>query len=257
MSPPSRLRERLKPIRDPLGARSLPMPSNDRRLIAATAGRRPSISEQPCRSALRSACMKSSIALAGPAFAAMVALGACSQPEHTSAAPPTSQPEYEAATAPTATTPAVQTEAPRTTPSTVLSLDGLGDLRIGQPLPPGWNAPGGETSDVCRTATSSQYPGVVALITDGLVRRITLGQTSTVKLTEGVGVGSSEGDVQAWFAGFREEPHKYEPAPAKYLTAPNAANASSALRFEVGADGRVERVHVGIMPMLGYVEGCG
>jgi hypothetical protein len=40
------------------------------------------------------------------------------------------------------------------------------------------------------------------------------------------------------------------------LTAPNAASGDPALRFEIGADGKVSLIHVGTMPVLGYVEGC-
>ena len=104
--------------------------------------------------------------------------------------------------------------------------------------------------------TSPKYPGVYAIVSKGAVQRITLGQSSTVKLAEGVGVGSSEQQVMQWFGGFREEAHKYEPAPAKYLTAPNAASGSSALRFEIGTDSKVKMIHVGLMPALAYVEGC-
>ena len=83
-----------------------------------------------------------------------------------------------------------------------------------------------------------------------------MGQRSDVKLFEGVGVGSTEQAVNGAFPGFRSEPHKYEAAPAKYLTAPNAASGGPALRFEIGADGKVKLMHVGTMPVLGYVEGC-
>jgi hypothetical protein len=52
----------------------------------------------------------------------------------------------------------------------------------------------------------------------------------------------------------REEPHEYVETPAKYLTAPNAAGGDPALRFEFGREGKVN--HVGLMPVLAYVEGC-
>lgn len=140
----------------------------------------------------------------------------------------------------------------------VLALEGLGDLRIGEAVPAGssWAERGAQASDACRTVTSPDYPGVYAIVEKGKVRRITLGQRSEVRLVEGIGVGSSEADVKKWFAGFREEPHKYEPAPAKYLTAPNARSGDPALRFEIGQDGKVKLIHVGTMPVLGYVEGC-
>lgn len=141
----------------------------------------------------------------------------------------------------------------------VIGLEGLGDLRIGQLVHKGstWVERGAQTGDACRTVTSPDYPGVYAIVSDGKVGRITVGQRSTVKLVEGIGVGSSEQDVGKWFGGFRAEPHKYVEPPAKYLTAPNAASGDPAVRFEIGKDGKVSLIHVGTMPVLGYVEGCG
>jgi hypothetical protein len=148
---------------------------------------------------------------------------------------------------------------PATPTSTkVIGLEGLADLRIGQPVPAGssWAPRGAQISDDCRTFSSPDYPGVYAIVSEGKVQRITVGQRSDVKLVEGIGAGATEKAVRDSFPGFREEPHKYSEAPAKYLTAPNAPSGDSALRFEIGQDGLVSLVHVGMMPVLGYVEGC-
>ncbi len=186
-----------------------------------------------------------------------VALAACSSE-------PAKAPEQPSDTATSsATTDETVSEAPVATPMAtadpkVLSLEGLGDLKIGQAVPAGssWAERGAQQSDACRTVTSPDYPGVYAIVEQGKVQRITLGQRSEVTLVEGIGVGSSEADVKKWFAGFREEPHQYEGSPAKYLTAPNAGSGDPALRFEIGQDGKVKLIHVGTMPVLGYVEGC-
>jgi len=138
----------------------------------------------------------------------------------------------------------------------VLTLQGLGDLKIGKPLPASWKIGPNQASDQCLIATSPGYPGVYAIVEGGKVRRVSVGHRSEVKLVEGIGPGSSEADVKKWFAGFREEPHAYQSAPAKYLTAPNAKSGDPALRFEIGTDGKVDVMHVGTMPQLGYVEGC-
>ncbi len=140
----------------------------------------------------------------------------------------------------------------------VLTLEGLGALRIGQAVPAssGWAERGAQASDTCRTISSPDFPGVYAIVEGGKVRRITIGERSDVKLIEGIGVGSTEAEVRAAFPGFRHAPHEYSDPPAKYLTAPNAAGGDPALRFEIGADSRVSLVHVGTMPVLGYVEGC-
>ena len=189
-----------------------------------------------------------------PALAALAlasTLGACSQEQKTTAT-------TEAAPATSTATPSGPAAAPALAASKVLGLEGLGDLRIGAPPPTSgsWAERGAQASDGCRTLTSPAYPGVYAMVTGGEVKRITVGQRSDVKLAEGIGVGASEADVQKWFAGFRGEPHKYESAPAKYLTAPNAASGDPALRFEIGTNGQVSLIHIGVMPELAFVEGC-
>lgn len=140
----------------------------------------------------------------------------------------------------------------------MLSLGCLGALKIGGPVPAGssWTERGAQIPGACRTIGSPDFPGVHAIVEEGKVRRITLGERSGVKLIEGMGVGVSEVEVRAAFPGFREEPHKYVEKPAKYLTAPNSASGDPALRFEIGRDGKVALIHVGTMPVLGYVEGC-
>lgn len=138
-----------------------------------------------------------------------------------------------------------------------LALEGLGDLVIGKPVPAGnsFAERGAQIGDECRTISSPAYPGVYA-ITDGAggpVRRITVGERSDVKLTEGIGVGATEQEVRAVFPGFRATPHKYLAAPGKYITQPGD---DPRLRFEIGENGRVSLIHAGLMPELGYVEGC-
>ncbi|MBI1406079.1 MAG: hypothetical protein GC145_08135 [Caulobacter sp.] len=194
------------------------------------------------------------------ALALALTLAACSpEPKEPAPAPsatgsvPDSPVPPPATPAPTAPAPSTPVRSDRT-----LGLEGLGDLRIGQPPPAGssWAERGAQESDACRTITSPDYPGVYAIVVGGKVQRITVGQRSDVKLAEGIGVGATEAEVKSWFGGFRETPHKYEAAPAKYLTAPNAESGEPALRFEIGRDGKVKLIHVGMMPVLGYVEGC-
>ena len=191
------------------------------------------------------------------ALAPIAVLVACSsQPDTQPTAAPSETPSPAASAEPEA--PA--TPAPAATPvaANVLRLEGLGDLEVGKPVPKGssWKADGVQASDTCLTYNSKAYPGVYAIVEDGAVRRITVGEGSRVKLVEGIGVGDSEADVKKWFAGFREAPHTYEAAPAKYLTAPNGESGDPALRFEIDAGRKVSFIHVGTWPVLGYVEGC-
>ncbi|MGB5725039.1 MAG: hypothetical protein WBM39_11560, partial [Parasphingorhabdus sp.] len=150
--------------------------------------------------------------------------------------------------------------APATPPApsaNTLSLAGLGDLRIGAAVPATsrWREEEVQASDTCRVLTSPDYPGGYAITEGGKIRRISIGERSPVKLAKGIALGASEADVKKQFP-FPATPHKYADAPAKYLTAPNAASGDSALRFEIGSDGKVGQIHVGTMPVLGYVEAC-
>ena len=195
-----------------------------------------------------------------PAAVLLLAIAACS-PEPADApvvanvadegTPPTPAPQLP--DAPPATTPAAAAPAART-----LTLEGLGALRIGAAVPAGsgWAELGPQIPGACTTVSSPDFPGTYAIVTGGKVRRITVGEQSNIKLVEGIGTGATEAAVRAGFPGFRAEPHQYVEAPAKYLTAPNAAGGDSALRFEIGADRKVILIHIGTMPVLGYVEGC-
>lgn len=140
-----------------------------------------------------------------------------------------------------------------------LTSAGLGDLKIGDPVPAGssWSVPDTNTGQGCVTTRSSEYKGVYAILEKGKVERITLRTDSSVKLAGGVGIGAREEEVKRQFPGLHEEVHKYDTAPAKYLTSPDASPTKSGLRFEIKADGSVGLIHAGRTPVLTYVEGCG
>jgi hypothetical protein len=191
------------------------------------------------------------------AIALPVLLAACSS-EAPQADPATAPASESAADEMASEAPPAPSESASPAATRTLTLEGLDDLVIGRPVPTSsdWKMRGAQASDECLTYSSPRFPGVYAIVEDKAVRRITVGQGSDVRLVEGIGVGASERTVMAQFAGFRSEPHKYEQAPAKYLTAPNAGGKDSALRFEIGSDGKVSLIHVGTSPTLEYVEGC-
>lgn len=221
--------------------------------------------------------MRTLVSAPALSLALSLALAACSsEPDTPNATEPPAAtqdvPEADPRPAPavtptpsTAPTPSPSAEQPAAgasisppSPGKTLALEGLGTLRIGAAVPRGgsWAERGAQIDGDCRTVSSPSYPGVYAIVSGGKVRRITVGERSDVRLIEGIGVGASERDVKRAFAGFREAPHEYERAPAKYLTAPNARRGEPALRFEIGQDRKVSLIHVGTMPVLGYVEGC-
>lgn len=139
----------------------------------------------------------------------------------------------------------------------VLTLGGLGALKIGQAVPKGgtWAERGAQTSETCRLLSSPKYPGVYAIAEGGKVRRITVSEKSDVRTAEGIGSGSTRAQVDGAFPGLRETPHHYVEG-GKYLTAPGAEKGDVAVRFELDAAGKVTAMHTGTMPVLGYVEGC-
>ncbi|QIG81736.1 hypothetical protein G5C33_02045 [Sphingosinithalassobacter tenebrarum] len=192
------------------------------------------------------------------ATALALSLAACS-PASEEVAQSANQATANATEALTPIDPGTPTPSPGVTAdANTLTLEGLGALKIGEPVPEGsgWAERGAQVSDMCRTISAPDYPGVYAIVSDEIVRRITVGQRSDVTLVEGIGAGATEAQVREAFPGFRETPHKYVDAPAKYLTAPNADSGDPALRFEIDAQGEVSMMHVGTMPVLGYVEGC-
>ena len=182
------------------------------------------------------------------AAATCLALSACSPAPDKDTPQPA---EHRGADAPVATAPVPAKNE--------LTLAGLADLKIGEAAPEGsdWQARGAPVGNGCSTARSADFPGIYALIEDGKVRRITAGEGSTVKLAGGISVGASEAAAKARFPTFAEEPHKYEEAPAKYLMTPDLKPGVTGVRLEIKADGKVGLIHVGQLPVLAYVEGCG
>jgi hypothetical protein len=190
---------------------------------------------------------------------ALVLVSACSSPEPAATDDAGRATEAAMPSAPALPSGMASPAAPDTSaaaaPTETIGLEGLGDLLIGKPVPAGstFAVRGAQIPDsTCKTLSSPDYPGIYAMVNDEEVRRISVGRDSPVKLVEGIGPGSSEKAVLKAFPGFEASPHKYVAAPAKYLTQPGN---DPRLRFEIEG-GKVSVMHVGLMPELGYVEGC-
>jgi len=195
------------------------------------------------------------------AAASLLLLAACNAPEP--------------ADAPAAETPA----APATIPAdpNALTAEGFGPLRIGMTkaeveavLGPDSNpaAVGGAEPEVCDQWRPERAPeGLLVMIQDGVLTRISVAEPSTLKTDRGIGVGDSTDAVRAAY-GARAvlEPHKYSPAPAGniFIWASGApANADAyvqdpaarGVRYEINEEGQVGIIHVG-GPSIQLVEGC-
>lgn len=206
--------------------------------------------------------MKPAILLA----ASLIALAACGGGE----APAPSPPAADAVAPQTAPPPA---PAPAT--SAALTSQGWGPVKIGMTkteviaaLGPDANpdAVGGPDPESCEEFRPANAPeGFFVMIEGGKVSRISLTELSPVKTDKGLGLGDTAETVKAAYgASARVEPHKYQDAPAEYITiwdnGPRQEDyvedpAARGLVYEIDGTGKVGMIHAG-GPSIQYVEGC-
>ncbi len=170
--------------------------------------------------------------------------------------------------------PAPVREAPAT--ADVLTAEGFGPLRIGMSRaevvkalgedsdPAAVGGPDPETCDEFRPARAPE--DMLVMIERGGLTSIALVGGSKVATDRGLRLGAEAAAVRAAYGeALRAEPHKYEEAPAEYLTAwtkeaPRGEDYSSnpaarGIRYEIGRSGKVRAIHAG-GPSIQYVEGC-
>lgn len=193
---------------------------------------------------------------------ALLALAACNAPE--SAKTPDAK-------APETVAPAVVADAAS---ATVLTPLGYGPLKIGMTQaevdaavgPPPANAAEAEPSE-CRYYHPPRAPaGMLVMVENGILTRLTATKDATVKTEDGVGVGYDGDQLKARYgAAATVTPHKYQGAPSAYVTLwpgkPQLQGAyvtdptARGLVYEIGQDGKVAFIHAG-GPSIQNVEGC-
>jgi hypothetical protein len=157
----------------------------------------------------------------------------------------------------------------------VLTAEGYGPLRIGMTLdeveaalgpdsdPAADGGPEPESCDQFRPARAPE--GLLVMIEDGRLTRISLHDGSTVATDRGLRVGATRAEVKAAHGPeLRSEPHEYESPEGEYLTiwtredrGPDGFPGPEArgIRYEVASDGKVAIIHAG-GPSIQLVEGC-
>jgi len=202
-----------------------------------------------------------------PALAAALLLGGCGEGG-------TSGPDNEAAAAGSASA-AAPVAAPEAPARAVLTAEGFGPLRIGMSRaevvralgedsdPEAVGGPDPESCDMFRPLRAPA--GMLVMIEEGRLTSISLIEGARVATDRGLSVGAAAAAVRAAYGGALEAgPHKYEEAPAEYLTfwtkdAPRgdeyAAASARGIRYEIGGRGAVQAIHAG-GPSIQYVEGC-
>lgn len=174
------------------------------------------------------------------------------------------QPAAPAPAAPVATpTPPVDAHA--------VTAEGWGPLRIGMTrteitaaLGPDSDpdAVGGADPAACDQFRPQRAPeGMLLMIEEGRLSRISLIRPSTLKTDHGFGLGDGAAAIKAAYgAAAVATPHKYEAAPAEYITAwsrppSEVPGTERGIVYEIGGDGTVNAIHAG-GPSIEYVEGC-
>lgn len=145
-----------------------------------------------------------------------------------------------------------------------LEVTGYGPMTIGMTLAEArvashqpMNGEAIEDANTCveQPFTTTDGDTLYLMFEDSRLARVTASAEAThTRTAQNVGVGSTDAEVRAAYQNVREEPAKYEAAPAHDLiiwTAPDRAG----FRFEVDASGHVNAVHAG-GPAILYVEGC-
>jgi hypothetical protein len=194
-------------------------------------------------------------------FLAAVLIAGCTVAD--TASPPETNAPAEANAQPDGTSSA-EPDAPAS-----LTADGWGPLRIGmtrqevvtasgEDANP--EAVGGPDPDSCDEFRPSRAPeGMLVMIEQGRLSRISLSEGSDVRTDEGFAVGDSAATIKAAYGSeAAATPHKYSPAPAEYITVWQGGASGPDARgmvYEVGTDGRVSHIHAG-GPSIKYVEGC-
>lgn len=151
----------------------------------------------------------------------------------------------------------------------VITYDGWGPLRIGMTLaevtaaagpdanPDAVGGPDPASCDEFRPASAPN--GVLVMIENGVLTRISVSRNTGIRTPEGFTVGDPDSLILARYGRrARVVPHKYQEPPAKYITiwrgSPSDTDARGIL-YEIGTDGVVAHLRAGGRS-IEYVEGC-
>jgi hypothetical protein len=179
------------------------------------------------------------------------------------------------APADTTPTPAAEATPPPAADANALTSTGWGPLKIGMTLaevtaaagpdsnPDDVGGPEPEYCDQFRPANAPE--GLLVMIEQGKLTRISLIEMSPLKTDKGLGIGDTAAAVKAAYGSSAQTgPHKYQDAPAEYITVwdggPRAEpyvqdETARGLVYEIDGTGKVGAIHAG-SPSIQYVEGC-
>ncbi len=170
----------------------------------------------------------------------------------------------------------VETPPPVMAPtSDMITPQGWGPLRIGMTLDEvtaalgpdaNPNSVGGADPEACDEFRPQNAPeGILVMIESGKLTRVSLIEMSPLKSDKGLGIGDTAETVKtAYGPAAQVGPHKYQDAPAEYITVWEGGprtepyvqdEAARGLLYEIDGTGKVGAVRAG-GPSIQYVEGC-
>jgi len=171
--------------------------------------------------------------------------------------------------------PAAETTPPPAADANALTPTGWGPLKIGMTLAEVTAAAGpdsdpdsvgGAEPEYCDQFRPANAPeGILVMIEQGKLTRISLVEMSPLKTDKGLGIGDTAAAVKtAYGAAASVGPHKYQDAPAEYITVWDGGprtesyvqdEAARGLVYEIDGTGKVGAIHAG-GPSIQLVEGC-
>jgi hypothetical protein len=173
--------------------------------------------------------------------------------------------------------PVAEASPPSSTPAAgdTLTAEGFGPLKIGMTLaevtaalgpdsdPDAVGGPDPESCDEFRPERAPE--GLLVMIQEGKLTRISLVELSDIKTDKGLGIGDAAAAIKtAYGADAKATPHKYQDAPAEYVTwwqgGPRTEpyvedEAARGIVYEIDGTGKAGAIHAG-GPSIQYVEGC-
>ncbi|KQW83792.1 hypothetical protein [Brevundimonas sp. Root1279] len=200
------------------------------------------------------------LALASIAALSLAACGAPDPVEPKDAAPAPGSPAEPAATTP---------EAP-VSAADKLTAQGFGPLRIGMTkaevetalgADSNPNAVGGADPESCDMFHPSRAPeGLLVMLEGGRLTSVWLRKNTAIETDRALNIGDPAAEVKRVYGSAATvTPHKYQDAPAEYVTAWSSSDhtspAARGVKYEIGGDGKVSGI-AGGGPSIEYVEGC-
>lgn len=163
------------------------------------------------------------------------------------------------------TPPPIAVEAPKPTAPAVapLTAEGWGLIKVGSREPDamktgvliGTAPPHDEDWIACHELKVTGQPDLYVMVEEEELTRLTITGASKLLTDKGLGLGATADQVKAAYGrAIKVAPHKYEAAPAGYLTAWDA-KTERGVRYETNDKGLVSAIHVGA-GSIELVEGC-